>query len=181
MRGSWGKRDVMVLINSEGRMNQGVEETIQGVSTSEESVISPSMMGPVISVSSSAGWLGSGLFAGSSVSVGHLFPSTPALDDPHRFPRPMLSFGPTKRPPFFPILYHHYSRLCPSSSSGHPKRSCCVPCRKLLQIVWELLRWGAKCTWVNGMGATDLEALCRGSVPFSGCGVQVHIRTPNAW
>ena len=28
--------------------------------------------------------------------------------------------------------------------------------------------------------AGDLEVLCRGSVPFPGCGVHVHIRPPNA-
>ena len=37
-------------------------------------------------------------------------------------------------------------------------------------------------TKLNRMGAIagDLEALCRGCVPFPGCGVHVHIRTPNA-
>ena len=34
---------------------------------------------------------GAYFFARSSVSVGHLFPSTPALDDPYRFPRPHVA------------------------------------------------------------------------------------------
>ena len=60
----------------------------------------------------------------------------------------------------------------------------CVPCRKLLQIVWENApQMGCKVYLVKPDGshqAGDLEALCRGFVPFPGCGVHVHIRTPNA-
>ena len=60
----------------------------------------------------------------------------------------------------------------------------CVPCRKLLQLVWETSpQMGCKVYLVKPDGshqAGDLEALCRGSVPFPGCGVHVHIRTPNA-
>ena len=60
----------------------------------------------------------------------------------------------------------------------------CVPCRKLLQLVWETApQMGCKVYLVKPDGshqAGDLVALCRGSVPFPECGVHVHIRTPNA-
>ena len=62
--------------------------------------------------------------------------------------------------------------------------SFCVPCRKLLQFVWETApKLGCKVYWVTPDGnhhAGDLEALCRGSVPFPDSGVHVHIRTPKA-
>ena len=57
----------------------------------------------------------------------------------------------------------------------------CVPCRKLLQLVWETApQMGAKCIWLNRMGATKQETLWHCVValfPFRGCGVHVHIRT----
>ena len=60
----------------------------------------------------------------------------------------------------------------------------CVPCRKLLQLVWETApQVGCKVYLVKPDGshqAGDLVALCSGVVPFPGCGVHVHIRTPNA-
>ena len=46
-----------------------------------------------------------------------------------------------------------------------------------------LLSMGAKCTWPRRMVSYhvgDLEALCRGSVPFPESGVHVHIRTADA-
>ena len=56
----------------------------------------------------------------------------------------------------------------------------CVPCRKLLQLVWETApQQGCKVYVVTPDGshhAGDLEALCRGSVPFPDSGVHVHIR-----
>ena len=60
----------------------------------------------------------------------------------------------------------------------------CVPCCKLLQLVWETApQVGCKVYLVKPDGshqAGDLVALCRGFVPFPGCGVHVHIRTQNA-
>ena len=60
----------------------------------------------------------------------------------------------------------------------------CVPFRKLLQLVWETApQVGCKVYLVKpdgGHQAGDLVALCRGFVPFPGCGVHVHIRTQNA-
>ena len=44
---------------------------------------------------------GAYFFARSSVSVGHLFPSTPALDDPYRFPRPNVVLWPNQTPAIF--------------------------------------------------------------------------------
>ena len=59
-----------------------------------------------------------------------------------------------------------------------------VPCRKLLQLVWETApQVGCNVYLVNPDGSHqsgDLVALCRGFVPFPGCGVHVHIRTQNA-
>ena len=60
----------------------------------------------------------------------------------------------------------------------------CVPCRKLLQLVWETApQVGCNVYLVNPDGSHqsgDLVALCRGLAPFPGCGVHVHIRTQNA-
>ena len=57
----------------------------------------------------------------------------------------------------------------------------CVPCRQLLQLVWETApQQGCKVYLATPDGshhAGDLEALCRGSVPFPDSGVHVHIRT----
>ena len=44
---------------------------------------------------------GAYFFARSSVSVGHLFPSTSALDDPYRFPRPNVVLWPNQTPAIF--------------------------------------------------------------------------------
>ena len=62
---------------------------------------------------------GAYFFARSSVSVGHLFPSTPALDDGYRFPRPNVVFGRTKPPPSTLILYH--PPLLPTPAPLHKK------------------------------------------------------------
>ena len=60
----------------------------------------------------------------------------------------------------------------------------CVPCRQLLQLVWETApQHGCKVYLATPDGshhAGDLEALCRGSVPFPDSGVHVHIRTTEA-
>ena len=60
----------------------------------------------------------------------------------------------------------------------------CVPCRQLLQLVWETApQHGCKVYLATPDGshhAGDLEALCRGSVPFPDSGVHVHIRTAEA-
>ena len=59
----------------------------------------------------------------------------------------------------------------------------CVPCRKLLQLVWETApQMGCKVYLFKPDGshqAGDLEALCRGFVPFPGCGVALHVMTRN--
>ena len=60
----------------------------------------------------------------------------------------------------------------------------CVPCRQLLQLVWETApQHGCKVYLATPDGshhAGDLEALCRGSVPSPDSGVHVHIRTAEA-
>ena len=60
----------------------------------------------------------------------------------------------------------------------------CVPCRQLLQFVWETApQQGCRvylATPDGGHQAGNLEALCRGSVPLPESGVHVHIRTTEA-